>query len=237
MMFDPLIAEIRFGTGLSPTLQPSLSPDAMMSRLLLPDTAATSYPIRPWASHLPVLTAFRDLRRDIRQKALSDEEGRAADKVMRQDSRMKALLDLRSHITRHAMSNDGFRERLVQFWANHFTAFGKTGMMRFTGLGYIEEAIRPHIAGNFADILKAATTHPLMLHYLDQARSIGPNSLIGKIRGRGLNENLAREVIELHTLGVGAQYTQNDVRELAELFTGMSVSPVSYTHLTLPTKA
>jgi len=97
-------------------------------------------------------------------------------------------------------------------------------MMRFTGLGYIEEAIRPHIAGNFADILKAATTHPLMLHYLDQARSIGPNSLIGKIRGRGLNENLAREVIELHTLGVGAQYTQNDVRELAELFTGMSVS-------------
>jgi len=224
MTFDPLIAEIRFGTGLSPTLQPSLSTDAMLSRLLWPDAAATTYPIRPWTDHLPILTAFRDLRRDIKTKALSAEEGRAADKAMRQDAKTKGLLDLRSHIARHTMSNDGFRERLVQFWANHFTAFGKTGMMRFSGLGYVEEAIRPHIAGRFADILKAAVTHPLMLHYLDQARSIGPNSVVGLARGRGLNENLAREVIELHTLGVGAPYTQNDVRELAELFTGMNVS-------------
>ena len=84
------------------------------------------------------------------------------------------------------------------------------------------EAIRPHVGGRFADLLRAAVTHPLMLAYLDQARSVGPNSPAGKKARRGLNENLAREVLELHTLGVEADYGQADVGQFAELLTGLT---------------
>lgn len=88
---------------------------------------------------------------------------------------------------------------------------------------YIETAIRPHISGRFEDILIAAVTHPLMLHFLDQDKSIGPNSLVGQKKGgsAGLNENLAREILELHTLGVTGPYGQDDVRQLAEALTGL----------------
>ncbi|MEM6904712.1 MAG: DUF1800 domain-containing protein, partial [Pseudomonadota bacterium] len=84
------------------------------------------------------------------------------------------------------------------------------------------EALRPHVMGRFDDMLVAVCRHPVMLNYLDQRISVGPNSRGGKRRQVGLNENLAREVLELHTLGVGGSYTQGDVRELAELFTGYS---------------
>jgi len=91
---------------------------------------------------------------------------------------------------------------------------------------YAETVIRPHLAGRFEDMLIAAATSPLMLHYLDQNRSAGPGSRAAERRKRvsGLNENLAREVLELHTLGVDGPYSQADVRQLAELFTGLSVS-------------
>jgi uncharacterized protein (DUF1800 family) len=87
---------------------------------------------------------------------------------------------------------------------------------------FVEEAIRPNVAGSFADMLKAVVTHPSMLVYLDQNSSVGPNSPFSeKHKGRGLNENLAREVLELHTLGVEGSYGQTDVRQLAELFAGI----------------
>lgn len=88
---------------------------------------------------------------------------------------------------------------------------------------YVEEAIRPRVAGRFGDLLKAVVTHPMMLNYLDQSASVGPNSRAANGGRRGLNENLARELLELHTLGVGAAYGQDDVRQLAELLTGLSV--------------
>ncbi|MEX0369664.1 MAG: DUF1800 family protein, partial [Tateyamaria sp.] len=91
---------------------------------------------------------------------------------------------------------------------------------------YVEEAIRPFIAGRFEDLLQSAVMHPLMLEYLDQTASIGPNSTRALKRGdqrrQGLNENLAREVLELHTLGVDGPYTQTDVTEFAELLTGVT---------------
>ena len=82
------------------------------------------------------------------------------------------------------------------------------------------QTIRPHLTGKFADMMFAAETHPAMLRYLDQTRSVGPNSMLAKSRPKqslGLNENLAREMIELHSMGVGADYTQQDVEELARL--------------------
>jgi uncharacterized protein (DUF1800 family) len=116
-----------------------------------------------------------------------------------------------------------FVERLLAFWANHFTVSAlKTAAAGLIG-PYEAEAIRPHLFGRFADLLKAATLHPAMLLYLDNWNSIGPMSQAGVQRDRGLNENLARELMELHTLGVDGGYTQADVTELAKILTGWTI--------------
>jgi uncharacterized protein (DUF1800 family) len=112
----------------------------------------------------------------------------------------------------------GFAERLVWFWSNHFCVSADK-IVSMSG-AYEREAIRPHILGHFADILLAAEGHPAMLFYLDNAASTGPNSVAGINRSRGLNENLAREILELHTLGVHAGYTQDDVTSFAKVLTG-----------------
>ncbi len=99
----------------------------------------------------------------------------------------------------------------------------------FLAIGdFIDQAIRPNIAGDFSRLLRAAVTHIGMLLYLDQSRSVGPNSPVGQRRDVGLNENLAREILELHTLGVGSGYTQNDVRQFAELLTGLNIGPEGF---------
>ena len=88
------------------------------------------------------------------------------------------------------------------------------------------EAIRPHVRGKFADMLLAVETHPAMLLYLDNAQSIGPHSFAGQRRGKGINENLAREIMELHTLGVRSGYSQADVTNFAKVITGWSIVPL-----------
>lgn len=125
-------------------------------------------------------------------------------------------------------SQTPFFERLVHFWSNHFAVsvdkiavVGLAGAMEF-------EAIRPNVLGKFSTLLGAAVRHPAMLLYLDQAQSIGPDSPLGLIaarrgRERGLNENLAREILELHTLGVRTVYAQEDVTELARAMTGITI--------------
>jgi uncharacterized protein (DUF1800 family) len=90
---------------------------------------------------------------------------------------------------------------------------------------YEREAIRPHVLGRFRDMLRAVEAHPAMLFYLDNARSIGPNSVAGINRDKGLNENLAREILELHTLGVRSVYTQEDVTSFAKVLTGWTIIP------------
>jgi len=115
----------------------------------------------------------------------------------------------------------GFAERLVWFWSNHF-CISADKVQSMVG-GYEREAIRRHILGRFADMLLAAEGHPAMLAYLDNAQSIGPNSIAGINRTRGLNENLAREILELHTLGVRTGYTQDDVIRFAKVLTGWTI--------------
>ncbi len=124
-----------------------------------------------------------------------------------------------------------FPERLVHFWANHFAVSAdKQTVIGFAG-NYENEAIRPHIMGKFSDLLIAAVRHPAMLLYLDQAQSFGPESAFAaRVRNRGnrqapgLNENLAREILELHTLGVRTGYTQADVTSFAKALTGVTVA-------------
>ncbi|GAB4069837.1 DUF1800 family protein [Ancylobacter sonchi] len=118
----------------------------------------------------------------------------------------------------------GFTERLVMFWANHFAIALKDGPVRSAAGPFEREAIRPHILGRFADMLKAAEQHPAMLFYLDNNQSIGPTSNAALKNRRGLNENLAREMLELHTLGVDGGYTQADVTALARILTGWTVA-------------
>ncbi|GLS19842.1 hypothetical protein GCM10007874_28590 [Labrys miyagiensis] len=115
----------------------------------------------------------------------------------------------------------GFVERLVAFWSNHFcVSIAKDNIVRASAGAFEREAIRPFVLGQFADMLLAVEHHPAMLFYLDNQQSIGPDSRAGKNRNRGLNENLAREIMELHTLGVGSGYTQADVTAFARILTG-----------------
>lgn len=115
----------------------------------------------------------------------------------------------------------GFTERLVVFWSNHFCISASKGELARIWAGAFErEAIRPHVLGRFADMLRAVEQHPSMLFFLDNQQSLGPDSRAGQNRKRGLNENLAREIMELHTLGVGGGYTQGDVTSLARIITG-----------------
>jgi uncharacterized protein (DUF1800 family) len=130
-----------------------------------------------------------------------------------------------------------FAERLVRFWSNHFAVSVDKGPARLYAAPMEREAIRPHVNGRFEDMLFAVETHPAMLRYLDQAQSVGPDSrmaenadrrLAQRAQGKparmlGLNENLAREIMELHTLGVGGGYTQDDVTEFARALTGWSM--------------
>ncbi len=125
---------------------------------------------------------------------------------------------------RHAATTDaGFLERLVMFWSNHFCVSANKGVVRGIAGAYEREAIRPHVLGRFADMLLAVEMHPAILVYLDNLVSVGPNSKAGVNRGLGLNENLAREILELHTLGVGGGYSQQDVTNLARIITGWTV--------------
>ena len=116
-------------------------------------------------------------------------------------------------------------ERWVQFWTNHFTVAATKATLAALVWPFEYEAIRPHAFGNFKDLVRATTLHPAMLLYLDNAQSIGPDSKAGKRRDKGLNENLARELLELHTLGVHGGYTQEDVTQTAKILTGWTVRP------------
>jgi uncharacterized protein (DUF1800 family) len=124
----------------------------------------------------------------------------------------------------HALTTPaGFRERLVWFWYNHFTVAARTRPAAACVGAYVREAIRPHVTGQFHDMLLAVMRHPAMLTYLDQWHSVGPNSPAGQRRKRGLNENLARECLELHTVTPASGYTQADVTSFAKILTGWSV--------------
>src|ERR1700730_17148435 len=119
----------------------------------------------------------------------------------------------------------GFLERLVWFWSNHFCVSADKGNVRQICGAYEREVIRANVLGRFSDMLLAAESHPAMLIYLDNARSIGPDSIAGLRQKRGLNENLAREILELHTLGVRTVYTQEDVTRFANVITGWTFVP------------
>ncbi len=148
-----------------------------------------------------------------------------ANKPLPGQSRARALFNAQAAgELEHALTTPApFRERLVWFWTNHFTISLRRGECTGVACAFIEEAIRPHVTGPFSAMVLAVMRHPAMLMYLDNARSVGPNSMAGQRRNLGLNENLARECMELHTVSPLAGYSQADVTSLARILTGWSI--------------
>jgi len=203
-------ALIRFGLGRRPAEPVPADPHAWLGRQLQdPDPAQFS----GLSSAADGLVALRE-----------DRAERRADPAAR-PGRVRALFlaDAAAQIAFAIDTPAPFRERLVWFWSNHFTVSRRQGAARATAGVFVREAIRPHVTGRFADMLLAVMRHPAMLMYLDNVGSVGPNSPAGQRRHRGLNENLARECLELHTVGTAAGYTQADVTAFANILTGWSV--------------
>jgi uncharacterized protein (DUF1800 family) len=125
-----------------------------------------------------------------------------------------------AHMLRDIESNRQFQEVLVNFWYNHFNVFAGKGLDRIWVGSFENTAIRPYVFGRFRDLLEATARHPAMLFYLDNWQNTAPGSPGARGKEDGLNENYARELMELHTLGVDGGYTQSDVTELARILTG-----------------
>ncbi len=225
--FSPERAEIRFGCGLSPHLAPPASLTDLLAGLDGPDVMAARFPMLSYDAYFTRWAHWLDLRRKRRKSSGARAEAfakqaAAVNRTFYEDT----LRGFGQTVLRWSLTEHGLRERLALFWADHFTTVGKSRPQRSATSIYIGAAIRPNLSGRFADLLIAAVTHPMMLAYLDQHTSVGPGSVYAQRQSkpRGLNENLAREVMELHTLGVDGPYTQADVRQLAELFTGLGIS-------------
>lgn len=232
MAVETAIALNRFGLG----ARPDAAPLANAKRWLIEQMA--KFDPRPAAiSALPprseLITAIKDLRIENRERKAAKAEGADAAEMQFNEYR-KALRDqyvaaVDARLSVALASRQDFAERLVHFWANHFAiSIDKIVTVGLAG-NFEFDAIRPHIFGRFADLLKAASWHPAMLLYLDQAQSVGPNSILAqRISARrnreiGLNENFAREILELHTLGDRTAFSQVDVTEFARAMTGLTV--------------
>lgn len=161
------------------------------------------------------------LRRDARGAPADQVEDKHA--LLRRTVAGWLIADQHAHIAKAVRGRPPMFSRLTEFWANHFTVSTAKGTVRGLAGPFVSEAIEPHLMGRFEHLLLAAELHPAMALYLDLGNSIGPTSPVGKKTGRGLNENLAREILELHTLGVNGGYSQADVTSFAAIMTGWTL--------------
>ena len=181
-----------------------------------------------------------DAVRGLRQLGQGDE---AARRQARRHLQEIAAVEVRQALTTRVTSDRPFVERLVAFWSNHLcVSMGAKVLVAPLAGSYERDVIRPHVLGRFEDMVLASARHPAMLAYLDNFQSIGPASPAATLGGRagrpraaqqpaparrGLNENYARELLELHTLGVDGGYTQQDVQELARMLTGWTIDGIA----------
>src|SRR5450631_3079656 len=177
--------------------------------------------------------------RELRRQAKNPPPGMTAEQIIAGHYREVIVADARSRLATAATTTRPFAERLQAFWTNHFTVSVLKGSARGLVGAFERDAIRPNIAGRFETLLLASTTHPAMLRYLDNSQSAGPHSRAVALEARraarrdetarvtGINENLAREVLELHTLGAESAragiYTQADVTAFAAVLSGWRV--------------
>lgn len=240
MTIQAAIAMNRFGLGARPAGSPDRPVDYLKSQIGRFDPAPAALAGQP--TRAEIAAGFRDYQLDRKDRRAAQKQAASsmADDNMAQIDpakiekvvnilRVKYVAAADARLDAAVASDTDFAERLVHFWSNHFAvSIDKLPVLALAG-DYEFTAIRPNIMGKFSDLLFAAVTHPAMLLYLDQAQSIGPNSPLAirvaarRNRELGLNENLAREILELHTLGVRTVYDQKDVTEFASALTGYTV--------------
>jgi uncharacterized protein (DUF1800 family) len=230
---DPFLAAHRFGFGPAGRRRPA-GRDALLAELADPALARMPGDLPDVTESLGEFIEAQQTRRAAiaRQAsaARAREEGMAPGAMGMAGAEGQGAVgafarrEVDAKLRRLLSGEADFIERLVLFWTNHFAVSAAAGgrFLAFVG-PYEREAIRPHLTGRFRDMLHATTRHAAMLAYLDNVRSVGPNSPAGRRGERGLNENLAREVLELHTLGVDGGYTQEDVTAFAAALTGWSI--------------
>lgn len=221
------VALNRFGLGARPNEPVPADP----RRWLLDQMGRYEALPAAWAA-LPRTAALVDAYQAQRRMVRDAGEGQrqAARQAFRRDAREEYVAAAGARMASALQTQTPFVERLVHFWSNHFAVSVDKAVVVGLAGAFEADAIRPHVLGRFQDMLLAVARHPAMLLFLDQANSIGPNSMGGRRaaerdaeRRRGLNENLAREILELHTLGVRSGYTQADVTEFARALTGWSL--------------
>lgn len=231
MIPGPIIAANRFGLGARPGELTDIGRDPR-GWLIEQSSGARNLP-QEIASLPSSATAFK-MHAQVRQqrrenKASAQEEGEDAKRMENGRKQLAAMYQeqVAARYRVAARSEEPFRERLVHFWTNHFAVSADKAQVLGLAAALENEAIRPHLGGRFVDLLLAVEAHPAMILYLDNQASIGPNSALARRARRDrkldINENLAREILELHTLGVNGGYTQTDVTTLARALTGWSV--------------
>ena len=238
-MSEASIALNRFGMGARADDAPPTAPRRVlieqMERFQALPAPLAAYPRTP-ALAADLAAAYDAVQMQARASRREGQNEDAATQELRQAARLRGREYYAQAVGVRAQaavaSDTPFVERLVHFWANHFAVSAdKQVMVGLTG-GFEFDAIRPHVLGKFRDMLHAVERHSAMLLYLDQAQSVGPNSPAGQRFAQrqqgpqrvGLNENLAREILELHTLGVRSVYSQADVTEFARAMTGWTVA-------------
>ncbi|HEY3057030.1 MAG TPA: DUF1800 domain-containing protein [Thermoanaerobaculia bacterium] len=213
-------------TGVDTWIEQQLHPEA------IPDCAIEArlqeYPTLQMSDAELIEKYYRPIVEARREKDSIDKESM---QMLRKNAQ-EVMTDLvGQRILRAAESDRQLNEVMVDFWMNHFNVFAGKGIDRFLLTSYERDTIRPHVWGRFEDLLMATAKSPAMLFYLDNARSVAAPE--NRFRGfrpaqqqmrAGLNENYAREIMELHTLGVDAGYTQKDVTELARVLTGWTIA-------------
>ena len=217
------IAFNRFGYGATPALASMNIEDPQ--QWLLDQLRDYSIQSPKWTSEqaLKQIFAYRRDRKTVQQSAENNEA------IMSLKDKRRAMIisskKLSKQIVQQAIqTKQPLQARLQDFFANHFSLSNTNANMRIIAPTLESEAIAPHLNGYFADMLVSVTQHPAMLYYLSNESSIGPNSALGlKRQKRGLNENLGREILELHTLGVNGGYAQSDVQALSKGLTGWSI--------------
>lgn len=223
------IAARRYGYGLKPGEEPAADIDALMAQLQRGAKAKPRFPVEGVAGRRETLGRLVSVRAE---EAKAAKDGRPNPDLRRETQRDADRLldrDAMARVNLVVSSENGFYERLASFWLDHFSVSArKSYEMRMMVPLYEAEALRPKLAGSFSDLLQAAILHPAMLIYLDQNRSLGPQSPAAARNGGGLNENLGRELLELHTMGVGSGYSQADVQAAALILTGLAVDDRSF---------
>jgi uncharacterized protein (DUF1800 family) len=225
--FAPAIAVNRFGLGARPGELAAVGSDPrawLLAQLKGGPPALADPDLRPSTQ---ILAQALELRRQIQAERKAGED---VQQKLPQFLKPIYVSEASARLSAAVASERPFLERLTQFWTNHFAVSVDKQFLAGLAGSFEREAIRPHVLGNFGELLLAVETHPAMLLYLDNHLSVGPHSPAAeRIERRqgdrkvGINENLAREILELHTLGVGGGYTQTDVTTFAEVITGWSI--------------